>query len=464
MLHCIISFAVLYTLLISDGFARVLELDDRFLDAKHNGEWLVMFYAPWCGHCKQLEPTWMEIGDVMEEILPVHVARLDCTRYSSLSSSFGVRGFPTIKYLSGDLEYEYRGARTKSDIIDFVKKARGPKVSALIETSELDAVKFKDSVFFLYVGEENEVLRKTYDKVAAALFLSMNFYATEPLIFPTISNQPTVLVFKDNTHYEMPLTSKTVDAVQLKHWISSEQTSDYSQLTGASYHTLKSTGKLYAVAVLSDDGNENFENAIRSLALSRIKELRPKFSFCWVKGNAIINKMTYADILMPNFVVFNPQNYEYYVFNKEGSISSSVGINEFKSFLGDIVDGKLTPLGGSGYLQQMGRFFMDSSGMIINFFKENPIIASLVFGVPTFVVTFLCYCLCTMEDGPMEDEDDEESEYDEDDATQPPEYDEDNENPPLRRRNIGNSGIGDGQNENEEADNQDKEDESSKNK
>lgn len=456
--------AVLISLFISDGSCRVLELDERFLDVKHNGEWLVMFYAPWCGHCKQLEPTWLEIGDAMEEILPVHVARVDCTRYSSLASTFGVRGFPTIKFISGDLEYEYRGARTKNDIIDFAKKARGPKVSLLDEVSELDAARFKDPVFFLYVGDENDELRKTYDKIAAALFLSMNFYATAPNVFPIISHQPTIVVFKDKTHHEMPLSPKTVDAYQLKHWISSEQTSDYSQLTGASYHTLKNTGKLYAVAVLAEDGSKDFENAAKNLALSRTAELRPKFAFCWVKGNAIINKMTYADIATPNFVVFNAQNYEYYVLNKEGSISTSTSINELKSFLGDILDGKLSPMGGSGYLQQMGRFFMDSSGMIINFFKENPIIASLVFGVPTFVVTFLCYCLCTMEDGPMEDEENDESEYDDDDVTQPPEYEDNNENPPLRRRNVGNNGEGGGKDDNDDEVSQDMGHESLKDK
>jgi len=45
------------------------------------GMWLVMFYAPWCGHCRNMEPTWVEVGASIKKNQPdVKVARVDATK------------------------------------------------------------------------------------------------------------------------------------------------------------------------------------------------------------------------------------------------------------------------------------------------------------------------------------------------------------------------------------------------
>lgn len=53
------------------------------------------FYAPWCGHCKKLEPIWNQVSQSLYPPV-VRVAQVDCTRFPNVASEFKVKGFPTL--------------------------------------------------------------------------------------------------------------------------------------------------------------------------------------------------------------------------------------------------------------------------------------------------------------------------------------------------------------------------------
>merc|ERR1712050_130277 len=55
---------------------------------------LVEFYAPWCGHCKKLEPVYSQVARKLEKIDTVIVAKIDAT--SNDVEGVDVEGFPTI--------------------------------------------------------------------------------------------------------------------------------------------------------------------------------------------------------------------------------------------------------------------------------------------------------------------------------------------------------------------------------
>lgn len=96
--------------------------DDNFQSNVFNSKdmWLVEFYAPWCGHCKNLEPQWNIAAAELKG--KIKVAKVDATVHSKLASRYGVNGYPTIKIFppgekKDSLVEDYNGGRESEQIV-----------------------------------------------------------------------------------------------------------------------------------------------------------------------------------------------------------------------------------------------------------------------------------------------------------------------------------------------------------
>jgi len=104
--------------------SKVIVLTQTTFDeqvTKESGNWLIEFYAPWCGHCKRLAPTWEDLALSNPSF---KVAKVDCTVEKDLATRFGVKGFPTIKlFKDGQTEIvDYKGPRTLEGFTEFASK------------------------------------------------------------------------------------------------------------------------------------------------------------------------------------------------------------------------------------------------------------------------------------------------------------------------------------------------------
>jgi thioredoxin 1 len=81
---------------------------------------LVDFYAEWCGPCKQMEPSLMDISNEMKDELIL--IRIDVDENEELSKILNVKSLPTLQlYKNKKLIWSERGLLTKEEIIDELK-------------------------------------------------------------------------------------------------------------------------------------------------------------------------------------------------------------------------------------------------------------------------------------------------------------------------------------------------------
>lgn len=138
--------------LIPDNFDKVV--------LKSGKPTLVEFFAPWCGHCKNLAPVYEELAQVFEFAKDkVQIAKVDADAERALGKRFGVQGFPTLKWFDGksDKPTEYNGGRDLESLSSFITEKTGIKPKKKMAPPS-EVVMLTDATFKKNVGLDKHVL------------------------------------------------------------------------------------------------------------------------------------------------------------------------------------------------------------------------------------------------------------------------------------------------------------------
>jgi len=147
---------------------------------------LVEFYAPWCGHCKNLAPNWEAAATSLKGF--AKIAAINCDEYKDICGNFGIKGFPTIKFFPSEQSQnpqkkgqpfktpeDYNGDRSSNGIVDFVTK----KLPSFINTN-LDTFFADDSL--------NKVILFTDKVKTTTLYKALSIEFKGRLVFTQIQN------------------------------------------------------------------------------------------------------------------------------------------------------------------------------------------------------------------------------------------------------------------------------------
>ena len=95
-------------------FFRKMTFKSRFGESSSEIAKVIIFYAPWCGHCKKA------MNEFLKASQDPNVSLVNADLNRDIVDRYSVSGFPTIMRVSDGTVYS--GSRKADDIIEFANK------------------------------------------------------------------------------------------------------------------------------------------------------------------------------------------------------------------------------------------------------------------------------------------------------------------------------------------------------
>jgi len=247
---------------------------------------LVMFYAPWCGHCKRMKPEFEKAADILAaNDPPVQLIKVDCTEGGKDScSKYGVSGYPTLKQFTfGAAPKDYNGPREVAGIVKHMKSQVGPASKELSSKSALDEFLAKKETTVVFCGDD-ETLKGAFLKTASLLRESVAFgHSSAEDVLTSTSNKNKVVLTRP-AHLKNKFEPSTVvydgeaDASSIKSFIKA----NYHGLVG--HRTTDTVGDFNGAVVVAYynvdyDKNVKSTNYWRNRVLKIAQNYKEDFTF-----------------------------------------------------------------------------------------------------------------------------------------------------------------------------------------
>lgn len=181
----------------------VLELTDETFESEleRHENTLVMFYAPWCGHCKRLKPEYAKAAELLiGNAPPITLAKVDCTESGKETcNKFSVNGYPTLKIFErNEFRSDYNGPREAPGIVKYMKSQVGPASTELTSEQAHKTFLEADDVSVIgYFEKDDSPLATAFHTVAKKLREKVRFaHTSDKEVLDKVSHKNTIILYR----------------------------------------------------------------------------------------------------------------------------------------------------------------------------------------------------------------------------------------------------------------------------
>ncbi|XP_016347375.1 protein disulfide-isomerase-like [Sinocyclocheilus anshuiensis] len=175
---------------------------------------LVEFYAPWCGHCRNLEPIYAEVAGLLKNgSSEVRLAKVDADEEKDLATEFHVGSFPTLKFFKdGNRQNatDFSGKRTVKGITRWLERHTGPSATVLNDVKSAEALLDAHDVVVVgfFQDLEGDKAKTFYDVTLIAVDFDFGITSNPELFKKYDVKSDSLVLFKkfDEKRADKPLT------------------------------------------------------------------------------------------------------------------------------------------------------------------------------------------------------------------------------------------------------------------
>jgi len=330
---------------------------DNFANKVFGSEhiWVVEFFAPWCGHCKKLAPEYDKAATNLKGI--VRVGAVNCDEQQELCGSFGVKGFPTIKFFPSTFKEvpnkkgayhkepeDYNGARTAAAIVNFAV-SKLPSFFTSVTSANHDKFLSQDLpkvLLFTNKDKTSDLFKALAVDFHHGLLLGEVKHTDKKLVdLYKVTTFPTLLVLQDSGEHvvfegklghdalfkflepfaKFPQQEPPAQKQKERQPEPEPETGGIFEITEQAIFDTHCVNKV-GLCVLAFLDPENTDEADHNKYIELLKNLgqkyKGKFRFFWMDGLAQSDFTRTFDIsaIYPNLVVISPKKLRYSPFRR----------------------------------------------------------------------------------------------------------------------------------------------------